>query len=508
MPLNETTVAEQLKLANYSTAAVGKWHLGNRRVYLPGNRGFDYYLGIPYSDDMGRGYHSSCSDHKHDSDETSTIGNDEYNWNCDQYAESGYVKPEECETTRDPDPAGQHLPLVYQEHNRTRVVEQPLDFTTLAKKYEAFATDFIERNKDDPFFLYVPFSHVHVTLPYNPHGNQYAGCAWQNTTARGPFGDALAEADGIVGAITMKLKDLNLEENTLVLFASDNGPWLIQGLTGGSAGLFTGRYADYWNTGKASTWEGGIRSPSFAYWKGMIEPFSRSSEVVSSLDVMPTLSSLAGVDLPPNRVIDGRDMSDVILRNGKSKHEFLFIYGTCHLGIGTYGVSAVRHGKYKAHFCTSPGGGGNQSLAKKYTPYPLLFDVEKDPSESTPISTGDMPTNIHDQEAMGRIMKAYAMEVATFVQGRLTPAPDGPGEGPGKYGICCDRSKDCDCSDTSSLHSEMLGGLFSLGTKQHHDRYHEELGEDQPSPPATLAQALLNEGDDRIDRIARRSRKK
>ena len=378
-----------------------------------------------------------------------------------------------------------------------------MDFTTLAKKYEAFATSFIEKNKDNPFFLYVPFSHVHVTLPYSPHGNQYAGCSWKNTTSRGPFGDALAEADSIVGAVVKKVQELGLEENTLVLFASDNGPWLIQGLSGGSAGLFTGRYAGYWNTGKASTWEGGIRSPSFAYWKGMIEPFSRSSEVVSSLDVMPTLSTLAGVDLPPNRVIDGRDMSDVILNGGRSKHDFLFIYGTCHLNNGAYGVSVVRHGKYKAHFCTSPGGGGNQTLAKKYSPYPLLFDVEKDPSESIPLSTGHMPRSNEDQEAMYRIMKAYAMELATFVQGRLTPAPDGPGEGPGKYGICCDRARECNCSDTRSNGNEVIGGLFSLGTKQHHYRYHEELGEDQPSPPATLAQALLNGDADNIDHSAR-----
>ena len=179
---------------------------------------------------------------------------------------------------------------------------------------------------------------------------QYAGCGFKNATRRGPFGDALAETDWIVGNIQNKLKELDLEEDTLILFTSDNGPWLLRGLSGGSAGLFTGRYSGYWSTGKASNWEGGIRMPAFAYWKGKISPYSRSSEIISSMDVFPTLSKLAGVDLPSNRTYDGRDMSDILLQeNGKSKHDFLFIYGTCS-GDPYWSVSSVRHGKYKAHW--------------------------------------------------------------------------------------------------------------------------------------------------------------
>eukprot|EP00586_Coscinodiscus_wailesii_P004105 CAMPEP_0172485774 /NCGR_PEP_ID=MMETSP1066-20121228/13956_1 /TAXON_ID=671091 /ORGANISM="Coscinodiscus wailesii, Strain CCMP2513" /LENGTH=514 /DNA_ID=CAMNT_0013251235 /DNA_START=310 /DNA_END=1854 /DNA_ORIENTATION=- len=491
LPLNETTVAEQLKKAGYTNAIVGKWHLGQRAPYLPGNRGFDYYLGIPYSDDMGNANASSCTaggSNDTDAREEERLSS----WSCEGYADSGYVHPSECKK-RHSDPARRHLPLVYQEHNETKIVEQPLDFTTLAAKYKEFATTFIEKNQNSPFFLYVPFSHVHVTSKSQPE-SQYAGCNWKNSTKRGPFGDALAEVDEIVGAISKKLKRLDLEENTLVLFASDNGPWLIKQLSAGSPGLFTGRYAGYWNTGKASTWEGGIRSPSFARWKGMIEPHSRSAEVVSSLDILPTLSKLAGVPLPPNRVIDGRDMSDIILNGGKSKHDFLFIYGTCHLGKGTYGVSAVRHGKYKAHFCTSPGFEWNRTLTNtltiKYEKYPLLFDVDKDPSESMPISTGELPEGDADKAAMNRIMKAYAMEIATFEYQHLIPEPDGPGEGPGKYGVCCDREKDCDCSDESF--EENIGGLFSLGTKLHHDKYHEKLGQKQPLPYKTSLQVLVN----------------
>ena len=479
LPLNETTVAEQLKAAGYVNAAVGKWHLGQREMYLPANRGFDEYLGIPYSDDMGSAYTTPC-----EGEEERDVDHDAQQWDCQSYADARYLHPDDkcSQLEDDPDPAGKHLPLVHQADGHTTILEQPLDFTTLAQKYETFATEFIEKNQENPFFLYVPFSHVHVTS-YDQPEKQYAGCAWKGSTTRGAFGDALAEADSTVGAIHAKLRELELEENTLILFASDNGPWLPMGLSGGSAGLFTGRYADYWDTGKGSTWEGGIRSPSFAHWKGTIQPFSRSSEVVSSLDVMPTLSSLAGISLPPDRVIDGRDMSDILLRDGPSHHDFLMLYGFCHLGDGGYGISAVRHGKYKAHFCTSPGFVNHRNNTQKYEQYPLLFNVEKDPSESMPISTGEMPVDPDDQAAMERIMQAYAMEVATFTYGRLTPEPDGPDEGPGRYGLCCDRLRDCDCSGDH--------GLFNVGTKQHHDRYHDALGEEEPNPPATIAQANL-----------------
>jgi len=130
---------------------------------------------------------------------------------------------------------------------------------------------------------------------------------------------------------------------------------------------------------------------------------------------------------------------------------------------------------------------------KKYDRYPLLFDVEQDPSESLPLSTGDMPADPVDRAAMERIMKAYAMEVATFAYGRPKPEPDGPGEGPGRYGVCCDRARDCDCSGDGDGEDGDAGsgGLFRVGTKQHHDRYHSALGEEEPNPPATLAQANL-----------------
>jgi arylsulfatase A-like enzyme len=260
----------------YATAIVGKWHLGQRPIYLPGNRGFDYYLGIPYSDDMGDGITTPCSA---GDDDTATgrgtlsaprnrrgLHNEDDKDNDDQYhhAESDTSSSQ----NQDNDPAARYLPLVYQEFNQTRILEQPLDFTTLSDKYTAFATNFVSQHQDQPFLLYVPFSHVHVTSMSQPE-QQYAGCRFQHhdnstrntnttTTPRGSFGNALAEADAMVGSIVQTLQELNLMENTLILFTSDNGPWLSRGLSAGSEGLFTGRYAGYYDTGKATTWEGRV----------------------------------------------------------------------------------------------------------------------------------------------------------------------------------------------------------------------------------------------------------
>jgi arylsulfatase A len=510
LPLNETTLAEQLRKQNYTTAIVGKWHLGQRPIYLPGNRGFDYYLGIPYSDDMGDGVASECpAGAMEDEGQEELQGNEREtkaartlkdetpdshssSWSEHWYDAKGFLNANAHKNypnnNEKKDPAANYLPLVYQEWNQTSILEQPLDFTTLAQKYNDFILEYLENQKDDPFFLYLPFSHVHCTSETQPE-MQYAGCGFQDSTLRGGFGDALAEVDWIVGNIMDKLRALDLEEDTLILFTSDNGPWMTRGLSAGTAGLFTGRYAGYWNTGKGSTWEGGIRMPAFAYWKGKIKSHSRSAEVVSSLDVFPTLSALAGVPLPANRTYDGRDMSEILLQDaGKSKHDFLFFYSTCS-GDPYWSVSSVRHGKYKAHFCTAPGIGPplppDESMVKRYDP-PLLFNVERDPSEAAPISANETPSDPNDRKAMERILKAYAMEKATFQFGDIVPYPDGPGEGPDRYGLCCDRSQDCYC-----VGKDENVGIFNLGTKTHHDKYHEVLGEEEPSPPRTRAQAIL-----------------
>ena len=488
LPLNETTVAEHLKgEGNYNTAIVGKWHLGQREVYLPGNRGFDEYLGIPYSDDMGEARATPCPKERHaralDARGEST-GVDPVESALEMYVEGGFVLPEEAAAfhaarnghrhhhgKKGGDPAGKFLPLVYQNRSApgvpnatTQVLEQPLDFTALALKYRAFATDFIQRSAaaykagGDPFFLYAPFSHVHTTASNQPD-EQYAGCAFKNSTKRGPFGDALAEADWLVGEIVAAIEAAGVAEDTLILFTGDNGPWMVKGESGGSTGLLYGRNAGYWNVGKGSNWEGGIREAAFAYWPGTIEPNTRSDEVVSSMDVFPTLSKLAGLELPPDRVYDGADMSDVLLAaDGKSKHEALFFY---HPGVSasSFGPTAVRYKQYKAHWMTKPGLGGcdefnnpdTKCATKWYPDPPLLFDVQADPSEAYPLTqNGTRPSDPAIAAVVSAIKAARKAERARFTTQKLIPPPDGPGEGPNKYGVCCSRAKGCDCDGPPS----------------------------------------------------------
>ena len=452
-------------------------------MYLPAARGFDEYLGIPYSDDMGLARRTPCPGRSDQVVEEAMEPSDYV------YVEEDNVHGDDIQNLHDLNAqmkSGAMLPLVHQSGGvtttgeptahagNTTVLEQPLDFSTLAPKYNQFVVDFIEKSKGGPFFLYMPFSHVHTTSGNQPQ-KQYASCAHQNTSERGAFGDALAEVDWIVGNVVDALEKAGISENTLTLFTGDNGPWMIQGLSGGSEGLLTGRYSQYWNTGKGSTWEGGMHEAGFAHWPGTIKPYSRSAEVVGSLDLFPTASALAGVPLPTDRVYDGKDMSDVLLKDdGKSKHEVLFMYGGA--GADNGGPGAARMGPWKAYWATGPGlGGCDWPTCKKMTypdESPLLFNVRIDPSEGIPMnppqakspsgnSTG--PTDgpaVPDEEvqaALKKIVAAWKVEVATFTRSSLISPPLLPGEACEgcTVAICCDgdpfvapagKPPTCDCN--------------------------------------------------------------
>ena len=438
--LNETVVGKQLRKAGYKSAIMGKWHLGQREVYLPGSRGFDRYLGIPYSDDMGQARATPC---KNQTLNSPLLGESEWENTWADYIADGHARSTDSVVA---DPGGEFLPLVHQKDGNTTVLEQPLDFSTLAQKYKDFVLEAIEDFQEDPFVLYMPFSHVHTTASNQPE-KQFAGCNFKNTTRRGMFGDALAEADWIAEGVINKIESLGLANNTLVMFTSDNGPWMAQGKSGGSTGIFYGRTSGYWNVGKGSTWEGGVREAAFAYWPGQITPGTRSSEVVSSLDLFPTASKLAGINLPEGVYYDGKDMSEVLFNDqGKSKHEFLFLYGGHRCGSGP---SAVRYGKYKAHFGTGPGLSGCAGCKTIcYDPL-MLFNIEEDPSEGYPLAVNTTTGPYAD--VIAKIMAAHAEEAKTMHYGTLIKAPDQPGEGPGKYGVCCDRSKNCDCNGPPSF---------------------------------------------------------
>jgi len=327
----------------------------------------------------------------------------------------------------------------------TTIDEQPLDFSRLGQKYRDFAVDFIEDHADDPFFLYVPFTHVHTTAA-NIKERQYAGCPFQGSCKRGKFGDALAEVDWIISEVINTLESLNLDHNTLVLFTSDNGPWMAQTSSGGSVGIFSGSSAGYINTGKGSTWEGGLREPAFAYWPGKIKPGTRSSEIVSSLDVLPTIAKLAGVPLKKNRVYDGRDMNDILFKHqGKSKHKFLFFYDS-NRSLSQKKPSSCRWGSYKAHWWTASGLTGGHENPTFYPNPPLLFNVDVDPSEAYPLTVNNtQPKDDYIKIIVQQFQDAYAEEVRTFNFNNPPPEPDQPYEAGDKYGLCCDRTKDCYC---------------------------------------------------------------
>ncbi|XP_024235397.1 arylsulfatase A [Oncorhynchus tshawytscha] len=343
LPLNETTIAEMLKPLGYATAAMGKWHLGvgENGMYLPTQQGFDHYLGVPYSHDMGPCQNLTCFP-----PDVKCFGN------CDV----GVVT----------------IPLM---HNDV-IKQQPVDFLDLERAYSDFATDFITQStrKKQPFFLYYPSHHTHYP--------QYAGPATAGRSRRGPFGDALLEFDSTVGNLLSALEHTGVLNNTLILFTADNGPELMRMSRGGNAGPL--------KCGKGTTYEGGMREPAIAYWPGTITP-GVTHELASTLDIMPTIAGLAGAKLPMVQ-LDGVDMTDILVNHGPSKREAMMFYPTD--PSEKYGLFALRLGKYKAHFYTRGAGHSETtpdqdchiiSFLKPHDP-PLLFDLESDPSENYPLS--------------------------------------------------------------------------------------------------------------------------
>jgi len=230
----------------------------------------------------------------------------------------------------------------------------------------------------------------------------------------------------------------------------------VQGASAGSTGLLSGRFAGYWNVGKGSTWEGGIREAGFASWPGTIAPFTRSAEVVSSMDLLPTALELAGVPLPSDREYDGRSMVPLLLHDEPSAHEMLFFYGGA---AGSKVPSAARYGPFKAHWATGPGLSGCKPgpgapvgcPVKEYAEVPLLFNVDVDPSEAYALTENNtMPSDPKLQQVIKTLQAAYKEQIRALVPHASPAAPDAPGEGPGTYGVCCDRSKGCDCDGKPS----------------------------------------------------------
>lgn len=300
MPTEEVTIAEMLRPLGYKNGVVGKWHLGHRHQFLPLQQGFDSYYGIPYSNDM-----------------TSVV----------------YMKDNEVDSFS---------------------VDQR--YTT--RTYTTKALEFIEQNKKNPFFLYIPHSMPHVPI--------YASEPFIGTSGRGLYGDVIQELDWSVGEILNKLEDLALLDNTLVIFSSDNGPWLVMEEHGGSAGVL--------REGKQFTFEGGMRVPTVAMWPDKIPKGQVYEGLATQMDWFPTLARLTGAELPVGRKIDGLDISEVLFGTGERENEeFIYFDGGK--------PEAYRSGRWKVKlpYDGFQGARWKQAVAAHDT---LLIDLASNPSES------------------------------------------------------------------------------------------------------------------------------
>jgi arylsulfatase A-like enzyme len=327
LPNSEITIAEKLKESGYKTAAIGKWHLGHKKEYLPLQHGFDYYYGIPYSNDMDKINGETC------------CPGSKY-WQKYENQNPGSTKY-------------YNVPLI--ENND--IIERPVDQTTITKRFSDKAVEFIKNNKEDNFFIYLAHNLPHIPL--------YASDNFLGKSKRGLYGDVIEEIDHGMGLIMEELKKNHLDKNTIVVFTSDNGPWLPFETHSGSAGLL--------REGKGTTWEGGQRIPGI-FWGAGIKP-GVINDLGSTMDIFPTLLEMSNTNMVDDRIIDGVSIKNTLLKHEPSKRETIFYYRSRE-------IYAVRYGEYKAHLITQ--GAYNYpkgSDEKIVLDIPLLYNLNIDPSE-------------------------------------------------------------------------------------------------------------------------------
>jgi arylsulfatase A len=306
---DEVTLADLVKTQGYATTCIGKWHLGHRDPSLPTEQGFDSYFGIPYSNDM-------------------TIDPEHARFAKDcVFREGMTAEKARAEAIRN------KVPLMRDKE----VVEYPADQDTLTRRYTEEAVRFIETNSEKPFFLYLPHTMVHGPLA--------ASAEFRGKSAGGLFGDAVEEVDWSVGRILDTLKDLKLDEKTLVIFTSDNGA------AGGSSLPWRGK--------KGSFFEGGVREPCIMRWPGRIPAGTTCNRIAGNIDLLPTFANLTGAKLPTDRVIDGRDITSLMFKPDAPAVRRTHLYFT-----GGPKVAAIRQDDWKL-FITSPNKPRNQPPAKK-----------------------------------------------------------------------------------------------------------------------------------------------
>lgn len=280
----EVTLAELLKQKDYATAAIGKWHLGHQAAFLPTAHGFDTYFGIPYSNDMS---------------------------------------PDPNNNPRERARKWPPLPLVQD----LETLELEPDQSHLTRRYTEAAVAFIEANQDRPFFLYLAHTMPHVPL--------YASASFMGTSAQGLYGDVIQEIDASVGDVLATLTRTGLDEETLVIFTSDNGPWKVFGNHSGDCGPLRGN--------KGTSWECGVRVPFIARWPGHLPENRVNDAYAMTIDLLPTIARLTETTLPAHP-IDGKDIWPLLtLETAASPHEALFFYYARQL-------QAVRYNQWKLYF--------------------------------------------------------------------------------------------------------------------------------------------------------------
>ena len=296
LPLSETTIAQVLKDAGYRTGIIGKWHLGHRPEYLPTARGFDSFYGLPYSNDMILPWCPWLS-------ETDTL-------------------------------------FLYENEKKVKEIGKKQE--TLTLDYAEKAISFIKEDRDQPFFLYLAHSMPHLPISAAPN--------FQGKSQAGLYGDVIEMVDWTIGEIMNTLREEGLEENTLVIFTSDNGPWhnlpdrMLQdgverwhsGYTGGLRGA------------KATTYEGGLRVPAIMYWPGVIPPGQVNRDILTTLDIFPTLLEASGAELPTTLELDGMNIRSVLMEKAPSpRNTFMYCKGKT--------VEAIRNNAWKLRLTKADG---------------------------------------------------------------------------------------------------------------------------------------------------------
>jgi arylsulfatase A-like enzyme len=349
----ETTIAEMLKSKGYHTSIIGKWHLGHHKEFLPLQHGFDEYYGIPYSNDM---------------------------WPVDFDGVPIRLKDTTSNKMKYP-----VLPLI-EGNEKVGEVRTLADQDKLTTTYTEYAVKFIDQHKRDRFFLYLPHSMVHIPLGVSEK--------FRGKSQQGLYGDVMMEVDWSVGEIMKALERNGLDRNTLVIFTSDNGPWLNFGNHAGTTGGL--------REGKGTSWEGGQRVPCIMKWPGVIPEGEICSKIACAMDILPTLASITGAPLPDKK-IDGISLLPLLLgdKSVSPRHNFYYYYQQNSLeGVQKDYWKLVLPHNSRTYRGMKPGNDGWPGpTGTEMVKSPQLYDLRRDPGERYDLA-GIYPEKVRELEAL------------------------------------------------------------------------------------------------------------